>query len=56
MIDPRLQRADVTRLDELRETLSQQENADMLCPIETVPSASPALTSAPSETATVSSP
>ena len=34
MIDPRLQRADVTRLDELREILSQQKDADMLCPIE----------------------
>ena len=34
MIDPRLQRADVTRLDELREILSQQEDADRLCAIE----------------------
>ena len=34
MIDPRLQRADVTRLDELREILSQQKDAEMLCPIE----------------------
>ena len=34
MIDPRLQWADVTKLDELREVLSQQENADRLCAVE----------------------
>ena len=34
MVDPRLQWANVTKLDELREVLSQQENADRLCAIE----------------------
>ena len=34
MVDPRLERADATKLDELREILAQQEGADGLCPIE----------------------
>ena len=34
MIDPRLVRADATKLDELRVILSEQENSEILRPIE----------------------
>ena len=34
MVDSRLERADATKLDELREMLARQENADGLRPIE----------------------